>query len=96
MADQRLDIGEIGMKDLVVLVAEQYQGYEAKIKEHYLEWFDFQKHITTTLYHEANPLGAVEYTDLTVDIRYIANQQRLFTYDIESPSPFMNDVISYR
>lgn len=93
VAGQRLDIGELAMNDLVVLVPEQYQQYEAKIKDRYLEWFDFQKYVTTTLYHEINPLGEVKHPNLTVDIRYIASQQRLFTHDVEVPSPFMNDAI---
>lgn len=68
---------------LNVLVPQKYKKYEEAIENSFKEWFYFQKVEVTNMYKEASNQKKIQknFDDLNVNIIYIENNQRYFTYN---------------
>lgn len=68
---------------LNLLVPEKYRIHEKIIENSFKKWFYFQKVEVTNLYREASNEDKIEknLNDLKINIIYIKNNQRYFTYN---------------
>lgn len=68
---------------LNVLVPQKYGEYERIIEDSFKEWFYFQRVTVTNMYKEAGNKTKIhkELDDLNINIIYIKNNQKYFTYN---------------
>lgn len=71
---------------LNILVPQKYKNHEKYIKNSYKEWFYFQKVDVPNFYREDSNQRKIKKNieDLKINIIYIENNQRYFTYNLYS------------
>lgn len=75
---------------LNILVPRKFKNYEKTINNSFKEWFYFQKVQVANIYKEAKNQRKIEkdFDDLKINIIYIENNQRYFTYNKNSGDSF--------
>lgn len=68
---------------LNILVPQKYKKYEGVIEDSFKEWFYFQRVTVTNMYRMAGNKTEIhkELDDLNINIIYIENNQKYFTYN---------------
>lgn len=68
---------------LNILVPQKYKKYEEVIEDSFKEWFYFQRVTVTNMYRRAGNKTEIhkDLDDLNINIIYIENNQRYFTYN---------------
>lgn len=84
-------VGKVNVVDMIkknddvlnILVPQKYKKYEETIDSSFKEWFYFQKVEVTNMYKEAGNQKKIqkELDDLNVNIIYMEDNQRYFTYN---------------
>ena len=78
-----VDIIDADSDVLNILVPQKYKKYEEFIEESFKEWFYFQRVTVTNMYRRAGNKTEIhkDIDDLNVNIIYIENNQKYFTYN---------------
>ena len=76
---------------LNILVPQKYKKYEGVIEDSFKDWFYFQRVTVTNMYRMAGNKTEIhkDLDDLNINIIYIENNQRYFTYN-----PYAGDSIN--